>query len=444
MKSYLIFGLGTSGISSLNLLLNKKDKFYLYDDSKENREEIYQKYSSYKNVFGIEILDDTILDMMDTIILSPSISINDDRLKKAKKMGKEVISELELGFRHAKSKIIAITGTNGKTTTTSLIYNILSTAHKKCAVAGNIGYPLSSAVRDIRGGYIVTEVSSFQLEGVKNFKPYIACLLNITPDHLDRHGSMKTYCDLKYSIFKNMTKHSFAILNDNLPEIKNFHGKRLKFSHKSQKNCVFNENGKIYLSLGNKKEYIMPATCIKLKGEYNLENVLCAILVAKLCHVKNKYIISAIENFQPDKHRLEKVYEVDGNIFYDDSKATNVDATFKAVQTLYQAGKIRLIMGGSDKGENYDFLCSQLSQKVSHVYITGDNKHKIATSFDGCGFKNYTMCINFNDAVTKALNDLNSGDILLLSPASASFDEFSSYKQRGDKFLEIIKHYYEK
>ncbi len=444
MKKYLIFGLGLSGVSALKLLQNRKDIFYLYDDNSATRQNVFDKFKMYKNVFGVNILDKTILEEIDVIIVSPAIPLSDKRLSLARKMHKKIVGELEVGHRHAKSKIIAITGTNGKTTTTSLIQHILHTAHKRSVACGNIGYPLSSAVKDIRGGYLVCEVSSFQLESTLHFKPYIACLLNITPDHLDRHKNMSRYRAIKYSIFKNMDKNSYAILNDNLPLPQNFSGKVLKFTHNSQKNCIFDAKNDIFYNNGKKSERILSIDDITLVGEKNIENVMCAVLVCKLCGVKNKYIVEGIRSFSPHRHRLEKVYEKNNKSFYDDSKATNVDATKSAVASLKNKGNIRIILGGSDKGERYDKLCRFLSKSVTWAYITGNNKDKIASSFRRCHFDRFTSCHNFHDAVALALCDMERGDILLLSPASASFDEFKNYSERGEKFLEIIKNYYEK
>ena len=326
-KNYLILGLAKSGQASFNLLYNKKDFFYLFDDNADIRKTFFEQTSNCANVFVIECLDKTIIDFIDVIILSPGISINLPILKYAKRKSKQIISELELAYRYCKNKIIAITGTNGKTTTVNLTYDIFKHAGYNVEKVGNIGCPLCERVKKVKRNIVfICEVSSFQLESIKIFKPFTAGLLNITPDHLNRHKTFNCYKKEKYKIFKNM-KREKVVLNSNL----NYRNKRLKiykFGFKKIKNGCFVENDKIYFSYNWKKEEICSVFDTNLIGSHNLENIMASICFAKFFKIKNKYIVKALENFKNNSHRIQKVYEKDGKIFYDDSKANTCHNVF--------------------------------------------------------------------------------------------------------------------
>jgi len=441
-KKYLIYGLAKSGESAFNLIYNKRDLFYLFDDNEQQRKSFDLKINTKPNVFVLKEIDKTILNKIDELIISPAISIYNDFVLYTKQQNKSVISELELGFRYCKNKIIAITGTNGKTTTVNLLYDILKLANKKVEKVGNIGIPLSSVVKNVkRKTILICEVSSFQLEGVKTFKPFMAGILNITPDHIDRHKNFLTYKKEKFKIFKNLNKKNKVVINSNL-KIKN-DCKIYKFSTKKVKKGCFIKNKKIYFASSKKVEKICSILDLpeQMQNKHNLENILSCICFAKLLKIKNQYIKQAIQNFKLLPHRIQKVYEIENKTFYDDSKATNIDATIKAIES-FKNKEIILILGGSDKGYEYSQIFENLTKSVVKVISCGE----VATKIYNTG-KNFNIevekFLNLKEATIFACKTVKPNQIVLLSPASASFDEFNGYKERGEKFLTYIKDYYE-
>jgi len=438
-KNYLIYGLKRSGIASFNLLYNKKDKFYLYDEDINLVQKIYEDVISYNNVFVLKQLNKNIISFIDEIIISPSISIYNPMLQYAKTKGISVISELELGFRFCKNKIVAITGTNGKTTTTSLTAQIFRLAGFKAEEVGNIGVPLCERVNKVsRNTIFICEVSSFQLEAVQKFKPKFAGILNITPDHLNRHKTFLNYKHTKFKIFKNL-KNTKVVINQNI-FYKNKNLKIFRFGYKKTKNGCYIKNNNIVYAVNGKEENICTVYETNLIGKHNLENIMASICFAKFFHIKNKYIVSALKSFHATSHRIEKIYERAGMSFYDDSKATNIDSCIKA--TLAFKTPTILILGGSDKGYEYDDIFKNLPKEIILVAAYGQVKEKVKNAGGRCG---YEVCTfeTLKQATEYCCSVMKTGQNLLLSPASASFDQFSSYKERGEKFLTYIKDYYE-
>ncbi len=435
---YLIWGLGKSGIACLELLNDKKNKIYIYDDNLEVINEFSKKIEKNSKITILEKLERDFFYFIDTVVISPAISIKNNLLVFAKSIGVEVISELELGFRYSKNKIVAVTGTNGKTTTVELIYSILKRAGKRVSKVGNIGTPLSSVVKNKKKDILVCEVSSFQLEGTKNFSPNISCLLNITPDHLNRH-SFEEYKKLKYKIFNSPKRKNVCVINENLDSSKL--NNVYVFGNKKHKNGAYIDGNVIFFTKNNRQKEIINKNQIKLIGNHNLQNVLCAIIVAKLLKIRNKYIKLALKDFKASKHRLELVFEHNSMKFYDDSKATNIDATLQAVNSI--KGETILILGGSDKGYDYSQLLANLPENIIKIYAVGQVREKILNSYN---LLNLSIKIEtyekLCDAVFSACKELKENQNLLLSPASASFDEFKSYKERGEKFLTYIKDFY--
>ena len=434
-----------SGRASFNLLYNKNDLFFLFDENKDLQLQLLNEFCFHLNVFVLKNLSEIVLDGIDEIIISPSISIFDKRIVLAKKKGIEILSELELGFSHTKNKFIAVTGTNGKTTTVNLIYQILKNAGKRVELVGNVGIPLCEKVKNEKHHTTyVCEVSSFQLEAVKTFKPKIACLLNISPDHLDRHKTMKNYLATKKKIFKNMNKNDFVVLNEKLKMTKTKCKTYMFGTKKTDFGCYLDKNDIIYSKKG-KENFICDVSTVSLKGFHNIENVMCAVCVSKILGVKNKTIKRTLKNFSASKHKIEKVFEKNGIEFFDDSKGTNVDATICAMKTLCNGKNSMLILGGKDKGDEFDKVFTNLTTNIQKILVVGEAKEKIliagkrANCFDKLlGFD------SLKDAVEFACENLKSGEQLLLSPACSSFDEFKDYVDRGQKFLEYIKGYYEK
>ncbi len=439
----LIYGLEKSGLGSLDLLNKKKNNIFLYDDDFIKVEKIKQLIGIKNNIFYIKTLTNDLIDNLNMIVISPSISIKNKYVLYAINKNIQVVSELELAYRFCKNKIISVTGTNGKTTTVELIYNILHKAKKNVEKVGNIGYPLSKAINEKKKGIYVCEVSSFQLEAIKEYSSYISCLLNISPDHLNRH-TYEEYTSLKYKIFD---KCKYSIINkslkkDNLKNCFIILNNLDKNNKDSIENGCFIKDNYIYFKFNKKIEKIIHLKDISLIGEHNIENVCCAIIVSKLLKIKKKYIVDGIKDFKPDEHRLQLVYKKNGINFYDDSKATNIDATIKAINSI--EGQTMLILGGSDKGYDYNFLLQNLTNNIVKIFLIGEVALKIKQEYD-------SLCINIPIeihknlylAVNSACEQLKSGQNLLLSPASASFDEFKNYKDRGEKFLFYIREFYE-
>ena len=383
----------------------------------------------------------------DIIITSPGIATH-SIFDYAIRHNIPVISELELGFILNKTPVIAITGTNGKTTVTRLIGDILSKKFKT-AVCGNIGLPFSAIVHGDHE-IAVVEASSFQLERCYQFKPQIAVITNITEDHLDRHGTMQNYIDIKMSISKNQTADDYFIIPTDLIKhlLKNnqtftFESNTAhnKYSHlttqkttpkvilsdkSAYRNCGFLEyNGEKIISLSS----------IKIEGEHNKQNIMQAMIVAKLMGIENEDIEAAVSEFEMDRHRCELVSEKGGKRWYDDSKATNIDACVKACESM--KGTSALILGGSDKGENYEELFRRLPKGIKVVFLMGEVKDKLRAASGESRFD--VLCVGVED-LSEAVR--LSGDLIvdnvLLSPAAASFDRYKDYKERGEEFRKRI------
>ena len=447
-KTYLIFGFEKSGQSALELIYNKKDLFYIYDENENIKITAQEKAKHFLNVFVISNLEKKLLKNVSTIILSPGVSVYHWAIKYAKRNKVEVISELELGFRFVKySKLIAITGTNGKTTTTRLVEDILKKAKKNVVACGNIGLPLTKAVKTAKkNSYFVCEVSSFQLEAIKSFKPKVACILNITPDHLNRHKTFITYKKTKFKILKNLDKKCSFVLNGKLKfSATKKPYKVYFFDKKFKQNCCYEQDENIIFKNLNKKITVMNRKDIPIIGTHNIQNIMCAITVCKILKIKNKYIQSAIKNFKLNSHRLENIYTYKNINFYDDSKATNIDATICAINSFNNL--TILILGGSDKGYSYDEIFKSLPNHIQHVLCCGQVKQKLNASANKFN-KKVEIFDTLKQATVRACELANLYDNLpvnvLFSPASASFDEFKNYKERGEKFFEYIKGFYER
>lgn len=433
-----------SGRASFDLLYNNCDKFFIFDENVELQNKLLGEFCFHVNVFVIKTLDKIVLSGIDQIIISPSISIYDPRLKYAKRHNIEVLPEIELGTKNTKNNIVAVTGTNGKTTTVNLIYAILKNAHKRTELVGNVGIPLCEKVRnEKRHTTYVLEVSSFQLESIKTFKPKIACILNITADHLDRHKTMANYTKLKKKIFQNMTKSDFVVLNENLKNIKSS-CKTFVFGKKNVKFGCYVDNDNIIFSNGKKQSIVCTVSKVALTGAHNLENVLCAVCVAKLLKIKNRFIRAVLCSFHAGNHRIQKVYSKINIDFYDDSKGTNVGATICAMETLQNGRNTMLILGGKDKGDEFDDIFRNLASNITKILVVGEAKEKILTAGKRCGHFDKLLAFEcLKDATIFACEQLKPNEQLLLSPACSSFDEFQNYHERGEKFLEYIKGYYE-
>jgi UDP-N-acetylmuramoylalanine--D-glutamate ligase len=378
----------------------------------------------------------------DLIVVSPGVPLNTPELAQVKSFGLPVIGELELAARFLKGKALAITGSNGKTTTTALVGEILEKAGLPTLVGGNIGVPVVSLIEDSTDAtWSVLEVSSFQLESTVEFRPAIAVILNITPDHLDRHGSFENYIKAKERIFAAQDAQDCLVLNaDNAPAAAAAAHATSRVYLFSRKHPVpqgaWVENGNVAFRTSRDAaiETVMPLSGITLKGDHNVENVLAAVCATRLAGAPAEVVRQAIESFHAVEHRLEYVATVNGVEFYNDSKATNVDATAKAV-AAFKSG-IHLILGGKDKGAPYIPLTPLLQERVRAVYTIGAAAAKIESQLHGV--VPIHSCETLQRAVAAAADAAHPGEVVLLAPACSSYDQFDNYEQRGRTFKELV------
>jgi UDP-N-acetylmuramoylalanine--D-glutamate ligase len=378
----------------------------------------------------------------DLIVVSPGVPLNTPELAQVRSFGLPVIGELELAGRFLKGRIVAITGSNGKTTTTALLGEILKEAGIPTLVGGNIGVPVVALIdQSTDETWSVLEVSSFQLESTEEFHPGIAVILNITPDHLDRHGSFENYARAKERIFAAQNELDFVVLNADNERAAEAASRSVakvywfSVEFPVEQGAWLEEGYVVYRqSRDAATERVMPLSGIPLKGSHNVENVLAAVVAARLAGAPVEAIRRAIEAFQAVEHRLEFVATVNGVEFYNDSKATNVDATAKAV-AAFQSG-IHLILGGKDKGSDYTQLAQLLRERVRAVYTIGSAAAKIESHLRGV--VSIHSCETLDNAVAAAASAARPGEVVLLAPACSSFDQFENYEHRGRVFKELV------
>ncbi|MFZ3380821.1 MAG: UDP-N-acetylmuramoyl-L-alanine--D-glutamate ligase [Candidatus Acidiferrales bacterium] len=375
----------------------------------------------------------------DLIVVSPGVAANLRALQAARKKSIPVWSEIELAWRFLRGKLVAITGSNGKTTTTALVAHILQTSNVPTLLGGNIGTPLLALVETSTDQTVtVAEISSFQLETIESFRPEIGVLLNLTPDHLDRHGTFEEYARAKMRMFENQLERDIAVLNADDPEItKRMPAKPHIFWFSRQKrvaNGAFLRANEIIFRNEGSETVLALREQIPLRGEHNVENVLAACATAYLAGATPAAIANGVKTFRGVEHRLEFVAEIAGVQFYNDSKATNVDAAVKAVQAF--SGPLLVIMGGKDKGSPYTPLRDLLKERARMVLLIGEAAEKIAADLAGAVEFNYARTLQ--RAVETAIERAQPGDTVLLAPACSSFDQFENYEQRGRVFKEIV------
>jgi UDP-N-acetylmuramoylalanine--D-glutamate ligase len=383
---------------------------------------------------------ENILSDQELLIPSPGVPAGAPILQSARAKGIAVWSEIELAYRFLRGQIIGITGSNGKTTTTSLTEHILRHAGFSTMLAGNIGTPLISCVEASgERSIIVTELSSFQLELIESFRPHISVFLNLTPDHLDRHGTMDAYAAAKARIFENQADSDFAILNsDDSAAVQYAPSKpqTFRFSRKKPvEQGAYLRGEEISFRRNGQEEILLKRTDISLPGAHNLENVLAAVCAARLAGAKPDAIAAAVRSFAGVEHRLEFVAEHNGVRYYNDSKATNVDATLKALDAF--AGRILIILGGKDKGSDYTVLQKPLREKAILALLIGAAANKIERQI--AGSVAIERAGTLERAAEIASHAAQPGDIVLLAPACASFDQFQSYEHRGRSFKELVR-----
>ena len=378
----------------------------------------------------------------DLIVVSPGVPYDTPELKQVRAFGLPIIGELELASRYLQGEVVAITGSNGKTTTTSLLGKIFADAGRPTLVGGNIGTPVIELIAQSTPQTVsVLEVSSFQLETVEEFHPQIAVVLNITPDHLDRHGTFANYTAMKARITEMQTAEDFLVLNGEDPPTQMLAGKTKAqvfwFSGRrpiKQGAFVHGESVLFIPREGAKAEPVMPVAEITLRGAHNVENVLAAVCAARLGGVAAESTRASVASFKAVEHRLEFVAAVGGVEFYNDSKATNVDATKKALEAF--PGGVHLILGGKDKNSDYTELSDLLRERCKIVYTIGSAAEKIERQL--AGVVKIVSAATLDAAVRQAAQDAVAGDVVLLAPACSSFDQFENYEQRGQVFKELV------
>jgi len=440
-KRVLVVGLGRSGAAAAFFLQEHGSKVTVSDTRSEAQlqHEVAQLLDRGISIEAGRHGERTFRDQ-DLIVVSPGVPPDQPQLQHARTLGIPVIGEVELAFRFLQGKVLAITGSNGKTTTTTLVGEILSKAGKKTLVGGNIGTPvISLAGKSSADSLVVLEVSSFQLETIEQFRPWIAAILNITPDHLDRHHTFEAYVAAKARIFENQTSADFGVLNaDDAACValeKKVKGSLYWFSRKQPvEQGAFLKGEQIIFRQNGKEQPVLSRGDITLKGLHNLENVLAAVTMTMLAGCDPQQVRQAVSEFHAVEHRLELVNAVNGVTFYNDSKATNVDATIKALESF--PGNIHIILGGKDKGSDYTVLVPLLRERVKAAYLIGAAAEKIRSQIQGS--TTLVSAGTLERAVHQAFEVAKPGDIVLLAPACASFDQFENYEQRGRIFKELV------
>jgi len=443
-KKVLVVGLGKSGLAAA-LFLRRRGAHVTVSDVRSAEALAKEIPALMEAGIMVETGGHGLLTFrrQDLIVVSPGVPLDTPELVQVKHFGLPVIGELELAARFLKGHTLAVTGSNGKTTTTTLLGEILNAGDLPTLVGGNIGVPVVALIDDSSDeSWSVLEVSSFQLETTEEFHPNIAVILNITPDHLDRHGSFENYIRAKERIFAAQTAEDCLVLNaDNTPceEAATRAAARVywfSIEHPVPQGAWLEQGSVAYRPAPDAAtEYVIPSRGIPLKGAHNVENVLAAVVAARLAGVPVDVIRRAIENFRAVEHRLEYVATRNGVEYYNDSKATNVDATAKAVASF--SSGIHLILGGKDKGSPYTVLADLLRERVTAVYTIGVAAPKIEK--DLRGVVSILSCETLDKAVSAAASAARAGEVVVLAPACSSYDQFENYEQRGRVFKELVK-----
>ncbi len=440
-KRALVVGLGKSGVASA-LFLKSRGARVTVSDAKpeaELRDEILLLLEH-----GITVETgghgDRTFRGQDLIVVSPGVPYDAPQLVQARQLGESVIGEIELAAQFIAGPIVAITGANGKTTTTSLAGDIIAAGKFPTLVGGNIGTPAITFVDQATPAtWTVLEISSFQLETIVDFRPRIAVILNITPDHLDRHKTFANYVNAKARVFENQHHDDFTVLNADDPTTAELSSRTpaqlFWFSRKKEVDRgAFVRNAHLYFRDKGSEHEIMPVSEIPLQGAHNLENVLAGISIGMLAGCQPDQIRQAVKSFKAVEHRLEFVAKIGGVDYYNDSKATNVDATIKALESF--PANIHLILGGKDKGSDYSVLNDLLRARVKRVYTIGAAAAKIESQIQGAAEIDHAETLE--NAIRRATDAAVPGDVVLLAPACSSFDQFQSYEHRGRVFKEVV------
>lgn len=451
INTAIVAGTGKSGISATKLLVNHGVKVYLFDENKDRDIEAIKEKTGDSELVQIELgeLGEDALSSSQLMVISPGIPVDAPFTDVVRNAGIPIWSEIELAYHYGKGKIAAITGTNGKTTTTALVGEIVKAHNAKTIVVGNIGIPYTELCDTTDDDSdTVAEISSFQLETVIDFHPNVSAILNLTPDHLNRHYTFENYGNVKFSITKNQTMDDVTVLNYDdehtraMGEKAKDHCHVVYFSRlEKPAGGVYVEDGDIILEDGDKKINVLAIKDLKLMGAHNVENVLAAVGISYYMGVPVDVIRDVATSFKAVAHRIEYVDTVDGVAYYNDSKGTNPDAAIKGIQAM--VAPTFLIGGGYDKGSEYDEWIEAFDGKVKWLVLIGQTAQKIADCAKRHGFNSIIFEENLQDAVAYCHENAVDGDSVLLSPACASWGQFDNYEQRGDMFKEYVRSYKE-
>ncbi|MGM0634491.1 MAG: UDP-N-acetylmuramoyl-L-alanine--D-glutamate ligase [Bacteroidota bacterium] len=443
MKKIAVLGGGESGVGAAILAVKKGYQVFLSDKGK-----IKPHYAQELNGIQVEWEQEQHSEAKiltsDLVIKSPGIPDEVPIVQQAIKKGLPVVSEIEFAYRYTNANIIGVTGSNGKTTVTNMIFHILNSAGFSVAMAGNIGDSFARKIANQPKENYVLELSSFQLDGIIDFRPHIAIITSITPDHLDRYNnSFEAYVAAKFNITKNQTKDDFLIYNADEEVIANWiqqhsiNARLIPMSAKnsSKQNSIYKKNNNIEINIDN-KIFTMPISQLSVEGEHNTKNAMASSAVAKLLQIRKNTIRESMETFQGVEHRLEKVLKLNKVSYINDSKATNINATYYALESM--KNPTVWIVGGVDKGNNYAELLPLVNEKVKAIICLGIDNEPIKTAFSNV-IEEIHETNSMTEAVSLAYKISEQNENVLLSPACASFDLFENYEDRGRKFKEAVR-----
>lgn len=443
VEKALIIGAARSGLAAAAFLAKKGYEVILTDTNEKNREKSENELKGLpvKYIWGEQ--PDIDLIKPDFLVMSPGVPLTINPVKRARELNIPLTGEIELAYKNAKAPIVAITGTNGKTTTTTLVGEIFQAAGFATGVGGNIGTSLLNESERIgENGVLVAEISSFQLETAESFKPKAAAILNLTPDHLDRHGDMAGYLAAKAKIFAMQDENDYLVLNYDDEYLRPLAAKAkaevLFFSRKHiLNNGVYAEDGMVKIARNGVIAPLCRVEEIMIKGAHNLENAMAAAALCTVMGVDTATVAAVLKKFPGVEHRLEAVRTVDGVLYINDSKGTNPDSTAKALESYDRP--LVLIAGGKGKGVSFRPLAELIKKRVKAVVLVGMAKYEIKEALEQVGFNNYVLVDTFEETVPAAKKLAEKGDIVLLSPACTSWDMFNSFEERGELFKKLVR-----
>ncbi len=444
-KKVLVFGSGKSGIGASDLLAKVGAVPVIFDGNEKIDKEavVHKTDGTYPVCVYAGELPKEVQDSLDLVVLSPGVPTDLPIVKSFYEQGLPVWGEVELAYRVGDGEVLAITGTNGKTTTTALLGKIMQDARESVFVVGNIGTPYTSKALEMKPNTVtVAEISSFQLETIEEFAPKVSAILNITEDHLNRHHTMEEYIRVKELITQNQGTEDVCVLNYEDEVLRSF-GEHLTprvvyfSSERKLEQGIYLDKNKIILKDGVHEIEVVDTADLKLLGKHNFENVMAAVAMAYYDGVSMESIRKSICEFTAVAHRIEYVTEKNGVVYYNDSKGTNPDAAIKGIQAMNRP--TLLIGGGYDKESSYDEWIEAFGGKVRYLVLIGQTKEKIKAAAERHGFHDIILCEDLEEAVKVCAQKAQSGDAVLLSPACASWGQFDNYEQRGDMFKEYVR-----